>query len=146
MHEDSIWRPFPRLAGARLPDPHADSMDPSRTDPRPPLSATDFHVLLVLWDRALYGYAIMKAVEAESGGAVVPEIGSLYRVLARLMGEGLVEEAEAPEEAGPHPGRARKYYRLTERGRAAARAEAARLRDVLGLATRRELLPGEGRP
>ncbi|HZD05063.1 MAG TPA: PadR family transcriptional regulator, partial [Longimicrobiales bacterium] len=107
-------------------------MDPSPTEPHLPLSATDFHVLLVLWDGALYGYAIMKAVEEESGGAVVPEIGSLYRVLARLMGEGLVEEADAPDEPGPHPGRARKYYRLTGQGRSAARAEAARLKDVLG--------------
>lgn len=109
-----------------------------------PLSATDFHVLLVLGEEALYGYAIMKAVEAESGGAVAPEIGSLYRVLARLMGDGLVEEAPAPSDEEPHPGRPRKYYRLTRRGRVVARAEAARLRHVLGLAARRDLLPGEG--
>lgn len=109
-----------------------------------PLSATDFHVLLVLGDGALYGYAIMKAVEEESGGAVTPEIGSLYRVLARLMGEGLVEEAPSPDADEAHPGRARKYYRLTERGRAVARAEAQRLRNVLGIAARRDLLPGEG--
>lgn len=100
----------------------------------------------MLGEGALYGYAIMKAVEEESGGAVAPEIGSLYRVLARLMGEGLVEEAPSPADDEVHPGRARKYYRLTERGRAAARAEAARLRHVLGLAARRDLLPGEGRP
>lgn len=31
-------------------------------------SATEFHVLLVLSRGALYGYAIMKAVEEESGG------------------------------------------------------------------------------
>lgn len=86
----------------------------------------------------------MKAVESESGGTVAPEIGSLYRVLARLMGEGLVDEAPAPTDEDTHPGRARKYYRLTDTGRAVARAEALRLRDVLGLAARRELLPGEG--
>ena len=36
-----------------------------------PLSATDFHVLLVLTEGDLYGYAIMKAVEAQSGGTSV---------------------------------------------------------------------------
>jgi DNA-binding PadR family transcriptional regulator len=108
-----------------------------------PLSATDFHVLLVLSRGALYGYAIMKAVEEESGGRLAPEIGSLYRVLARLMAEGLVEETDAAARAEEtHPGRDRKYYRLTASGRAAARAEAARLREVLALARARKLLPG----
>lgn len=112
-----------------------------------PLSATDFHVLLVLSRGALYGYAIMKAVEEESGGRISPEIGSLYRVLSRLMAAGFVEESAAPaggKEA--HPGRDRKYYRLTASGRAAARAEAARLREVLELARARKLLPGGQAP
>lgn len=100
----------------------------------------------MLGEGALYGYAIMKAVEVESGGAVTPEIGSLYRVLARLMGDGLIEEGAPPEEEEVHPGRARKYYRLTERGRVVARVEASRLRDVLGLAARRDLLAEEGGP
>lgn len=112
-----------------------------------PLSATDFHVLLVLLGGALYGYAIMKTVEEESGGRIAPEIGSLYRVLARLMGRGLVEETEAPPEGTDrHPGRDRKYYRLTARGCDVARAEAVRLQEVVELALARDLLPGEGRP
>jgi len=111
------------------------------------LSPTDLHVLMVLSDGALYGYGIMKAVAEESGGAVNPEIGSLYRVLARLMGAGLVEEAPTPDE-GPevHPGRERKYYGLTAGGRAALEAEATRLSHVLDLARVRHLLPERGRP
>ena len=50
-----------------------------------PLSATDYHVLMVLAEEDLYGYAIMKGIEVDSRGAVSPEIGSLYRILARLM-------------------------------------------------------------
>jgi len=112
-----------------------------------PLSPTDLHVLLVLSQGALYGYAIMKAVAEESGGAVDPEIGSLYRVLARLMGAGFVEESSAPEDAEDvHPGRRRKYYALTREGRTALEAEAARLSRVLELARARRLLPEEGRP
>ena len=106
------------------------------------LSPTELHILLVLLDGALYGYAIMKAVEAESGGRISPEIGSLYRVLSRLTARGMVEETEAPPDDAPvHPGRDRKYYGVTARGRAAARAEASRLREVLELAACRDLLP-----
>ena len=54
-----------------------------------PLSPTDFHLLLVLSERESYGYELMKAMEAESGGVIAPEIGSLYRMLARLADTGL---------------------------------------------------------
>lgn len=111
-----------------------------------PLSALDFHVLLVLAGGTLYGYAILKAVEEESGGIVRPEIGSLYRVLARLMSMGLVEEATPPASAPEvHRGRSRRYYRLTREGRAALKAEAHRLENAIDLARRRALLPGGSR-
>jgi len=112
------------------------------TPKQAPLSATDFHVLLVLSERDLYGYAIMKAIESNSGGAVAPEIGSLYRVLARLMAAGLVSEASGPGGTEVHRGRPRKYYGITPQGREAARAEAARLNELVELARGRELLPG----
>jgi DNA-binding PadR family transcriptional regulator len=112
------------------------------TPPTTPLSATDFHVLLVLTEGDLYGYAIMKAVEAQSGGRVSPEIGSLYRVLARLMAIGMVTEVDGPSEGGTHRGRPRKYYAITPQGREAARAEAARLSELVELARGRDLLPG----
>ena len=105
-----------------------------------PLSALDFHVLLVLSREDLYGYAILKQVEAESDGVVSVEIGSLYRVLNRLMDLGLVDEAATPARAPEtHRGRPRRYYRLTASGLAAARAEAGRLDRVIRLA--REVLP-----
>jgi DNA-binding PadR family transcriptional regulator len=101
------------------------------------MSALDFHVLLVLASGDLYGYAIMKAVEEHSRGAVAPEIGSLYRVLARLMGDGFVREAEAPPSAeDAHPGRPRRYYGITAAGRQALHAESDRLRHALALARR----------
>jgi len=107
-----------------------------------PLSATDFHVLMVLAEESLYGYAIMKAVERESGGAVSPEIGSLYRILARLVSEGFVGEADAPDGApAEHRGRKRRYYQLTPHGRLALMEESRRMRAVLELARERSLLP-----
>jgi DNA-binding PadR family transcriptional regulator len=106
-----------------------------------PLSPTDYHVLLVLADGDRYGYAIMKAIEDESGGVIAPEIGSLYRVLARLMQEGLVDETDAPEDApAVHRGRPRRYYRLTGAGRRVLAAESARLSQVMQLARARNVL------
>jgi len=97
-----------------------------------PLSALDLQILLVLTRGELYGYALKKAVEEESGGVLSPEIGSLYRVLSRLMEMGWVEEADTRSpETGPHRGRPRRYYGITLAGMALARAELGRLRQVL---------------
>lgn len=101
------------------------------------LSGLEYHVLLAMAEGPLYGYAIKDAVQAESGGALTPRAGSLYRVLARLMTAGLVTEAEPTEEPAPHPGRARKYYGLTDDGRGALAAEARRLKDAAALAEKR---------
>jgi DNA-binding PadR family transcriptional regulator len=92
----------------------------------------ELHVLLVLAPGQLYGYAIKKGVEAQSQGVISPEIGSLYRVLARFMERGWVAESEdPPREEGPQRGKPRKYYRITPPGLEAARAETRRLKIVL---------------
>lgn len=108
------------------------------------MSRLEYHVLLAMAERPRYGYAVKSAIEDESGGALAPRAGSLYRVIARLMGEGWVEEVE-PAEVEPHPGRPRKYYGLTPEGRVVLGREAARLRDAAELAERR-LGPVEGLP
>lgn len=101
------------------------------------LSNLEYHVLLAMAEGPQYGYAIKSAVEEESGGALQPRAGSLYRVLARLISSGLVEETSAPEPDSPHPGRTRKYYGLTEPGRQGLAHEARRLRDAAELAEER---------
>ena len=107
-----------------------------------PLSPRDWHVLMALSQADLHGYGIMKAVEQDSGGNVSAEIGSLYRVLDRLMDEGVVEEAGVPDDAPTETrGRPRRYYALTETGGDVLRQEALRLRDALDLARKRSLLP-----
>ena len=114
----------------------------SRGDPHLPLSAIDYHVLMVLAERDLYGYAIMRAVEEDSGGTVSPGIGSLYRMLARLTAQGWVEEV-APPEGAPmeHRGHPRQYYRLTDEGRTVLGRESLRLARAIELARARDLLP-----
>jgi DNA-binding PadR family transcriptional regulator len=111
-------------------------------DPAPPLTALEFHILLVLAKKTLHGYAMLKGIEGESGGAVSPEVGTLYRVLARMMSSGLVEETSAPASAPRvHRGRSRRYYRLTREGRALLKAEARRLASAVEIARIRAILP-----
>ncbi len=118
--------------------------DEKRPTEAQPLSATDFHVLMVLSEGPSYGYGIMKAVSDHSGGAISPDIGSLYRVIARLMSEGWVEEAATPADAPPASrGRSRRYYRLTRQGQRMAQIEASRLADVVRLAREHDLLAPE---
>lgn len=109
-----------------------------------PLSPNDFHVLLVLAGGDLYGYAILKAMEKESGGEVRPEIGSLYRALARLMTLDYVAEVPDPQKSTTgQRGQPRRYYRLTSLGRRTLKADAARLHQALDIARERSLLPAD---
>jgi DNA-binding PadR family transcriptional regulator len=112
--------------------------------PASAISPLEYHVLLSLATAPQYGYAIKESVERESGGTLNPPAGSLYRVLARLMSRGWVDETEPEGERPPHPGLARRYYRLTAEGRAALAYETRRLREVAKLAEAR-LRRSEGR-
>jgi DNA-binding PadR family transcriptional regulator len=97
------------------------------------LKPADFHILLVLADGPRHGYGIMKEVERESGGDVRLEIGSLYRLLGRLLDDGLLEDASGDER--------RHYYRLSRLGRRVLKAEAERLAELVELVRLRKLLP-----
>lgn len=108
------------------------------------ISLLEYHVLLALADGARHGYAIAERIADESGGAQRPRAGSLYRVIARLLSEGLLGERDAPEDE-PHPGLARRYYALTAAGRRALAEETARLKRTALLAEKRLGLHG-GRP
>lgn len=109
------------------------------------MNELEVHVLLALAGGARYGYAVKSAIEDESDGVLRPGAGSLYRVLARLMARGWVEETAAPADAEPHPGRARRYYRLTAAGERAVAAESRRLGRLAALAAERAaLLDDEG--
>ncbi len=71
-------------------------------------------VLAILTEGDSYGYAILKRVGALSEGRLQWTDGMLYPVLHRLERLGCIE---ARWEASPN-GRRRRYYRITEAGRA----------------------------
>lgn len=98
------------------------------------LKPADFHILLALAGGSLHGYGIMKHVELDTAGEVTLEIGSLYRLLARLVGEGLIDHVDSADDR-------RRYYRITAPGRKALKCEAARLANVVTLVRARKLLP-----
>lgn len=101
------------------------------------MSNLEFHVLLALAAGPMYGYAITDAVESESSGTLAPRAGSLYRVIARLMTDSFVKEAEPEGELPPHPGLARRYYALTAAGRRELLAEARRRKLATAMAEKR---------
>jgi PadR family transcriptional regulator PadR len=82
-----------------------------------------FFILTALVDAPRHGYGIVADVAELSEGRVALKIGSLYGVLDRLVGDGLVELDR--DEAWQ--GRLRRYYRLTGAGRQALAEEAGRL-------------------
>jgi DNA-binding PadR family transcriptional regulator len=104
-----------------------------------------FLVLVALAGEARHGYAIMREVEEETGGAVRLGPGTLYRSIKRLLDDGLIEETNDPPDPDdpddPARDARRRYYRITAPGERAARAEAERLDRVLRLARRSALAP-----
>lgn len=104
----------------------------------PNLTPLSFEILLCLVEEPLHGYGIIKAIEARSGEAETPSTGALYLALQRLEGEGLIREAD---DVAPGADARRRYWALTERGRAETAAEAARLARLVGDAVDKRLLP-----
>lgn len=71
-------------------------------------------VLAILAEGDSYGYAIIKRVAELSGGRLQWTDGMLYPVLHRLERQGCV----AAKWRASEQGRRRKYYRITQEGRA----------------------------
>jgi DNA-binding PadR family transcriptional regulator len=111
-------------------------------DDRQPLAAQTYHILLALGGETMHGYGIIQAFEELTDGAQTLLPGSLYAALSRMVEDGLVEEARAPR-GSSSGGPARRYYRMTSRGRAAARSESARRARRLERARARGLAPAE---
>jgi DNA-binding PadR family transcriptional regulator len=118
------------------------TIDPREVDSLLPLSAATFHILLALADEERHGYAVIQDVAARTEGQVRLSAGTLYRSIQRMQEQGLIEESRrrpAPDEDDER----RRYYRITELGNAAARAEARRLMQLVKLARASGFAPGK---
>lgn len=104
-----------------------------------PLSGRAFYILLALAQEDAHGYALAKRVEAASGGAVRLTGGTLYPLIKQMLADGWIAETSA----APGDPR-RRAYRLTQRGRRVAAAEATRLAELVRAARACNFLPSAG--
>jgi DNA-binding PadR family transcriptional regulator len=91
-----------------------------------PLPTAAFHILVALADHDRHVYSIMQDVAARTNGKLRLSPGTLYASIKRLLEGGLIEELDARPDP-QHDDERRRYYRLTEFGRAVASAEVDRL-------------------
>jgi len=104
-----------------------------------PLTPAVFYILFALAGGEKHGYEIAKQVAEDSQGRVRMGTGTLYGSIKRMLADALIEEAgqrPAPELDDER----RRYYRLTEQGHRALRAELARFARVVTIARSRDLL------
>ena len=73
----------------------------------------DLLVLSLLAEKQRHGYEIAKLIERRSGGELVFHVASLYTLLKRLEGRGVIA-GRWVEKAGE---RRRRFYRLTPSGK-----------------------------
>jgi DNA-binding PadR family transcriptional regulator len=100
-----------------------------------PLTPVVFEIALALAGGERHGYEIMQDVEQRTDGRIVLHPGTLYRALARLLDQKLIEELDERPVADRDDER-RRYYRLTALGQAVARAEVDRLASQVSAARR----------
>jgi DNA-binding PadR family transcriptional regulator len=108
-----------------------------------PLTPPVFHILLALADEERHGYGIMQDVARQTGDALQLGPGTLYGCLKRMLAAQLVEESgERPDPALDDE--RRRYYRMTDLGRQAVRAEAQRLAAAVSAARSKRLFAKPG--
>ena len=93
------------------------------------LRPVEFHILISLAAGERHGYGIIRDIETR-GDDGVPDVGTMYRALARMVESGLIEAAA--RRSAPDAGDERRnYYRITDAGLQVARAEARRLEALM---------------
>jgi DNA-binding PadR family transcriptional regulator len=104
-----------------------------------PLKPVDFLVLMTLARGERHGYGIVADIAEQTAGRIRLVPGNLYAVLQRLENKGLLGETDH-RPAADLDDRRRRYYAITTFGRDVARAEAERLRSLVGAAEAMELI------
>jgi DNA-binding PadR family transcriptional regulator len=114
-------------------------MTGAHADHGSPLKPVHHMILLLLAEEPTYGLMLLERLEERSGGGIRVNAGSLYRTIASLVDDGLVE----PLDEGGRPegtGAPRKSYRVTHRGMTALRSEARRQASLVEAARALDLL------
>jgi DNA-binding PadR family transcriptional regulator len=104
-----------------------------------PLTPAMFNVLLALAGGDMHGYAILKAVAEQTSGDVELSTGTLYGIIKRLLADGLIVEVRHRPAVENDDAR-RRYYHLTDEGRALAVAEARRMEKLVARARSMQLI------
>jgi DNA-binding PadR family transcriptional regulator len=101
-----------------------------------PLAPAVFHILLSLADGERHGYALKREIARRTDDRLRLGAGVLYGSIAKMLAQDLIEESD--ERPDPHlDDERRRYYRITAFGRRVAQAEAARMRELVQLASAR---------
>lgn len=95
-----------------------------------PLKPAVFLTLLVLSEGETHGYRMHKEVERRSGGSLPLDPGTFYRLLRRLLEDGLITQLGHRPRHGGEDGR-RRYYKLSALGKRVVAAEADRMANLL---------------
>ncbi len=98
-----------------------------------PLPTATFHILLSLAEEDRHGYAIIQDAANRTNGALRLSAGTLYRSIQRMLEQGLLIETQERPDPQLDDER-RRYYRITKFGKAVARAETARLSELVKFA------------
>jgi len=104
-----------------------------------PLKPVDLQLLLALAEDELHGYGLVQAIADRTDGLVTLEPGNLYRVIKRLLADGLVAESDRRAVADLDDER-RRYYRLTALGGRVVAAEIRRLQTLVSSPSVRALV------
>jgi DNA-binding PadR family transcriptional regulator len=104
------------------------------------LPRTTLQILLALVEGPRHGYGIKLDVEQRTDGALRLGSGTLYEAIQRLLDNGWIVEVEAPAESDASGGPSRRFYALTDAGRAAVRSEVESMQDIVDYAHQRRIL------
>ena len=88
-----------------------------RRPPKPP-TPRERLILFAIGNHERYGLAIQDAITQASNGAESISIGSLYPTLQSLEKKGLVQSRAGTEVSAERCDRKRKYFSLTDEGKA----------------------------